>query len=85
MERKNYTYDKNADAIYIKLGSKPYSYTIELDDSRNIDYAEDRTPIGVELLFVSNGVDIVNLPNVKTVEEVLDVLDREGIRVLVTA
>jgi len=48
-----YTHDKNADAIYIELSDKPYAYTVELDESRNIDYSEDNTPIGIELLYVS--------------------------------
>jgi len=83
MEVIKYTYDKEADAIYVYLNDKPYSYTIELDDSRNIDYAKDDTPIGIELLYVSNGVNTMDLPNVMAVERVLEVLGREKIRILV--
>jgi len=83
MEAINYTYDKDADAIYIYLSDKPYSYTVELDNSRNINYAEDNTPIGIELLYVSNGVNSMDLPNVMAVERVLEVLSREKIRILV--
>lgn len=85
MEAIKYTYDKDVDAIYVYLNDKPYSYTEELGGSRNINYAEDDTPIGIELLYVSNGVNIMNLPNVQTVEQVIKVLDREGIRVLAYA
>ena len=81
MKEIKYTYDKDADAIYIYLSDKPYSYTVELDDSRNINYAEDDTPIGIELLYASGGVNIGNLPDVQAVEQVIKVLDAEGIRV----
>jgi len=80
MEKIKYTYDKEADAIYITLSDEPYSYTKVLDDSRNINYAEDNTPIGIELLYVSSGVNIVNLPNERTIEQVIKVLRTEGIR-----
>ena len=83
MEEIKYTYDKGADAIYIYLSDKPYSYTVELDDSRNINYAKDDTPIGIELLYASCGVNTMDLPNVMTVERVLEVLEREKIRILV--
>lgn len=83
MERAKYTYDKDADAIYIHLSNKPYAYTGVLDNLRNINYAEDSTPIGIELLSVSNGVNTYGLPNVHAVERVLEVLGRENIRALV--
>lgn len=83
MEAIKYTYDEDVDAIYIYLSDKPYSYTEVLDNARNINYAEDYTPIGIELLYVSNGVNTIGLPNEKTVEHVLEVLGREKIRVLV--
>ena len=83
MKELRYRYDRNADAIYIYLSNQPYSYTVELDDSRNIDYSEDDTPVGIELLYVSSGVNTVDLPNVMAVERVIEALERENIKILV--
>ena len=55
-------YDARADALYITLSEKAYSFGKELDASRRIDYAADGTPIGVELLFPSRGLDLHDLP-----------------------
>ena len=83
LQRTKYTYDRDADAIYICLSAKPYSYTSELDDSRNINYAADNTPIGVELLYVSQGVNIWGLPNGEVVDSVIEALEIEEIVELV--
>ena len=55
-------YDSEADAIYVYLDNKPYVFGKELDDERRIDYATDNTPIGIELLDVSYGVNLTDLP-----------------------
>ncbi len=74
-------YDPEADAIYIYLNTKPYAYGTDLDDERRIDYASDTTPIGVELLCVSDGVNIDGLPRK---DEIIDVLESNGIKVYTT-
>ena len=56
-------FDKKADAIYVYFSDKPVAYTKKLDDMRYIDYELDDTPIGVELLCVSDGVNVDDLPN----------------------
>lgn len=62
--RLKYDHDQQADAIYIHLPrSESYACGKDLDDERRIDYAADDTPIGVELLCVSNGVSVSGLPN----------------------
>ena len=71
-------YDKEADAIYIYLNDAPYAHGENLDHERRIDFAKDGTPIGVELLCVSEGVITDDLPNRAEIERALD--DR-GIRV----
>ena len=71
-------YDKKADAIYIYLSNAPYSYGIDIDKERRIDYAEDGTPIGVELLCVKHGVITDDLPNREEIERALS---NRGIRV----
>lgn len=65
------TYDKEADAVYVYLADKPYCYTKSLDNMRYIDYARDDTPIGVELLGVSNGVNTDDLPSSGEIMQVL--------------
>lgn len=59
---KKCEYDREADAIYIYLSNKSYAYGKDLDDDRRIDYAADDTPIGIELLDVSKGVNLDNFP-----------------------
>ncbi len=56
-------YDEQADAIYIYLSDAPYAYGENLDHERRIDFAKDGTPIGVELLCVSEGVITDDLPH----------------------
>ncbi len=64
-------YDKRADAIYIYLSDAPYAYGKDLDNERRIDYADDNTPIGVELLCVSEGVITNDLPHRGEIERLL--------------
>lgn len=72
-----YKRDAEANAIYIYFSKKPYAYGIDLDNERRIDYAADNTPIGVELLNVSHGVNLDGLPNP---DEIARILNAEGIR-----
>ena len=71
-------HDLEADAIYIYLSSKPYTYGIDLDNELRIDYADDNTPVGVELLCVSNGVNVTDIPYS---QEIAELLHNEGISV----
>ena len=65
-------YDRNADAIYIKLSDSPYAYGKDLDDLRRIDYDVDDKPRGIELLCVSHGVIMDDLPCAREVERLLE-------------
>lgn len=65
-------YDREADAVYITLSSRRYAYTKALDDMRYIDYASDDTPIGIELLAVSDGVIVDNLPYSEEIGQMLE-------------
>ena len=65
-------HDPEADAVYIYLSNKPYDRGVELDDERRVDYASDDTPIGIELLAVSNGVNPDDLPEQSRVIELLE-------------
>ncbi len=75
-----FKYDPEADAIYIYLSEKQYAYGTDLDDERRIDYASDNTPIGVELLCVSEGVNLNSLPHI---DEIAKALEAEGIKIYI--
>lgn len=66
-----YSHDPEADAVYIRLSDEDYAYGEELDPERRIDYAADGTPIGIELLCVSTGVNLRDLPDRDTIAEIL--------------
>ena len=65
------TFDREADAVYVTLSDRQYAFGEDLDHVRRIDYAEDGTPIGVELLCVSDGVDLTSVPRADEVGELL--------------
>jgi len=65
-------YDREADAAYITLRDLPYAYGEDIDRERRIDYAADGTPIGIELLSVSRGVNLDDLPERATVAHLLE-------------
>ncbi len=71
-----YKYDAEADALYIHLPpeGRPYDYGRDLDPERRIDYAKDGLPIGVELLCVSHGVKLDDLPAREVVKQALSEL-----------
>jgi uncharacterized protein YuzE len=70
-----YKYDRQADAIYIRLAEAPYAYGKDLDSERRIDYAADGTPIGVEITCLSAGVDVENLPDRAGITKLLEGLN----------
>lgn len=67
--------DQDADAIYIRLRDMPYDHGHDLDPERRIDFAADGEPIGVELLCVSQGVDVTDLP-----PQIISLLQANGIK-----
>ena len=64
-------YDREADALYVTLREAACAYTRSLGDLRNVDYAADGGPIGVELLRVSGGVDLTDVPNAPEIGDAL--------------
>ncbi len=71
-------HDRQADAIYVYLSDKPYAYGKELDDERRVDYSSNDEPIGIELLCVTKGVIVDDLPER---EKLTDMLEKNHIRV----
>jgi uncharacterized protein YuzE len=64
-------YDPVADAAWVFLRDGTFAETRELDPWRLIDVDPEGTPLRVELLTVSRGVDITDLPEAKQVAEAL--------------
>lgn len=65
-------HDPEANAIYVSLRDLPYAYNQVLDEQRVVDYAADHRPIGVELLNVSHGVDVRDLPDAQAISRALE-------------
>ena len=77
-QKPSIEYDPDADAVYITLRDAPWDHMDILDDYRNIDYAPDGEPVGVELLYVSKGVNLEGLP---TPDVIAHLLETQHIRV----
>jgi hypothetical protein len=70
------THSPRADALYVELSNRPVAYTENLSRDgyyeRGVDYAEDGTPVGVEFLNVSRGVDLTDVPRSDEIAAALD-------------
>jgi uncharacterized protein YuzE len=66
-------YDPEVDALYIEFdGEKPWKRMRRFGARRAVDYAEDGSVLGVELLDARRlGVDLSDLPERETLERVL--------------
>ncbi len=71
-------YDPDADAAFITFQDAPWDHMDILDDYRNVDYASDGEPVGVELLYVSRDVNLDGLP---MMDEIARLLETEHIHV----
>lgn len=71
-EDMTYQYDPNADCAYILINELPHAYSKQIDETRFIDYAADGSVIGIELLYVSSGVDVSGLPYASQVTKILE-------------
>jgi hypothetical protein len=65
--------------MFIPLNDLPYGYGVALDSRRRVDFTADGQPIGVELLHVSKGVLLDDLPQR---EDVAWALREAGIHIL---
>jgi uncharacterized protein YuzE len=65
------TYDSEIDAAYVYFRKVPWDHKDILDDYRNVDYGPDGEPNGVELLYVSDGVNLDGLPRRDVIERLL--------------
>ena len=67
------SYSAGADAICIQFDDDSVAWTQEVDDRRMVDWAVDGRLLGIELLDVSDGIVLQDLPERQRVEEVLRV------------
>ena len=49
-------FDKEANALYIKLTDKEIAYTEEITPNIIVDYSEDDKPVGIEILNANKEV-----------------------------
>jgi uncharacterized protein YuzE len=77
------SYDRKIDVLYVELGEGPVGHTEDVSRGpyyeRGVDHAEDGTPIGVEFLNASRGVDLTDIPRA---DEIAAELKARGFRIL---
>jgi uncharacterized protein YuzE len=69
------TYDPEADAMYVSFRSvEPGGVrdSLELDESRHVDYDYDDEQVGVEFLNVSDGVNLDGVPRAAEIRTTLE-------------
>ena len=66
------TYDQAADAVYVYFERREVDRTDQLTGRVNVDYSADGTPVGVEFLDVSLGIDLDNVPHRADVAPLLE-------------
>ncbi len=71
-------YSPVADALYVQFIDQPVAYSEDVSQSgyynRGVDYAEDDTPVGVEFLNVSQGINLTNVPHANEIAQRLPAL-----------
>ena len=67
-------YYPEEDALYIQLLDSHVSHGRAVDDRRHVDYTTTGEVAGVEFLYVSDGIDLNDIPDVDTglLESLLD-------------
>ncbi len=76
-------YDESADAAYLQLTDAAWHHQQRLDDARGINYAEDGSVIGIEILSPRRkGVQLDGLP---FADDVARVMRSCGFQILETA
>lgn len=65
------TYNKEADALYIKLSSKKPDGTVELKENVNIDVDNKESIIGIEILNASKRLSLKSFASYQVSPELL--------------
>ena len=70
-----FRYSPTADALYIQFNDRRIAYSEDVSRNgyyeRGVDYADDDTPVGVEFLGVSRGVDLTDVPHAQEIARLL--------------
>jgi uncharacterized protein YuzE len=70
-------YDSEADALYFTIRQPDGAVETEfVDEARYVDYDEAGNVVGVEILGVSQGVDVTGLPEAAKLAEALNAIPR---------
>ncbi|MGC4105211.1 MAG: DUF2283 domain-containing protein [Thermomicrobiales bacterium] len=73
MSSPTVTYDREADALYIRFSTHPIEDTVALSDSVYIDVDADGEAVGFEVLYVSTS-DLDALPTLPANADLRDLL-----------
>lgn len=70
-----FEHSPDEDALYVAFDDRDVAYTVNISCQdryeRGIDYGADGTPIGVEFLYVSRGVDLTDVPRADEIARLL--------------
>jgi hypothetical protein len=74
----------SADALSVRFDDRRVAYSEDISRGdqydRGVDYADDGTPVGVEFLNVSRGVDLTGIPDA---DQIARALSAYGLAVIV--
>ena len=73
-------HDAEVDAIYLQLRDTEYGGGQEVDNRRHIDLDKHGNVLGIEFLYVSDGVDLDGLP-AEVMPQVNALLEQAGVKV----
>lgn len=65
-------YDREVDALYIRIQEKKVSYTKELEEGINIDFDEESKLIGLEIIGASERYSLQDIFNLTTENLILE-------------
>ena len=77
----------DSDAIYVRLTDTQYGGGRVLDDCRHLDLDLEGDPLGILFLYISDGVDLEDIPGVTSsdMEQVTKELTKAGVMIRSTA
>jgi uncharacterized protein YuzE len=70
-------YDKDVDALYVRLQEKYVDRTTEIEEGINIDFDENGKLIGIEILDATDRYSLADIFNISTENLILE---GDGIR-----
>ena len=65
-------YDKEVDALYVRLQEKYVDRTVEIEEGLNLDFDESGKLIGLEVLDVTERYSLADIFNISTENLILE-------------